>query len=87
MARSAAALGQLAAATAALTDAMALFVSPDEDKKGTERKELLDAALEHASSAVRALESADEVIEEVKPLDVEPWEDDEEEDEDEDEGD
>lgn len=84
LARSGIAIGQLVAATAALTDAMALYVQPDEDKKGDERKELLGHALEHASAACRALEAAEEVIEDVNPRDVEPW-DDEEDDDDEDE--
>lgn len=80
MARLGAAAGSLAAATAAVNEALVLFVEPADDKKGKERDELCDAALEAASAACRALEDAAEHFEDADMEASEPWEDEDHED-------
>lgn len=88
MARGAAAIAALERAKEDVIQAMALFITPSEDKKGKERAECIDAAIESASIATRALEDAqrqindaDESVAKICCELVEPWE---EEDEDED---
>lgn len=84
MARAAAAIAELDAAKSSLIEMLGFFVSPDEDPKNKGRAELYDNALEHASCAVRALESV-EVLDGYDPEEAEPWDDEAEEDDDEDE--
>lgn len=81
MARLASALASLKASESAVLDALALFNNPDDDDKGKERKELVATALETVGCATRALEAADETIEDVDFEAAEPW-DDEDDDED-----
>jgi hypothetical protein len=80
MARLAAARASAQASINMIDDAMHLFVNPVDDKKGDDRKEMLDAALEEMGSASRALEAAEERYEEIDPTEEEPWEEDGEED-------
>lgn len=68
------AISEMDQARAALTDALAMFVSTDDDKTGKERAELVDAAIEHASNATRALELAQDNLDEYDPSEGEPWE-------------
>lgn len=84
MARTGAAIASLDAAKAALIESLQLYISPEDDKKGAERKELLDGALEAASCACRAMEDIETKIEDVDMALCEPWEDDEEEEEEDD---
>ena len=86
MARLAAARASAEAAIQAIDDAVTLFVNPQDDKKGKERAELVESALEALGCATRAAESAEEVLGQVDPLEIEPWDDDGD-DDDEDEGD
>jgi hypothetical protein len=73
----------------AIDEALGLFLSPDDDKKGKERKECITTALEALGVAARALECAEENADEYDPEEGEPWdvEDDDEDDEDEDDED
>lgn len=87
MARAAGVLAALDSSKNAVLESLQLFISPGDDKKGDERKELLDGALEAASCAVRGLEDIETKIEDVDMSLSEPWEDDEDEDEDEDDED
>lgn len=70
----------------AIDEALGLFLAPDDDKKGKERKELIATALEAVGVAARALECAEENVDEYDPEEGEPW-DVEEDDEDEDDED
>ncbi len=79
MARLAAARAAFAAGIDAIDDAIGLFVDPDDDDDGSERKEMIETALEHAGAAARALECAEEVIDHIDPEECEPWDADEEE--------
>lgn len=74
MARLAAARSCAQEAIEAIDEAVALFVSPDEDKKGKERDELIDSALEATGRASRALEFAVDAYGDVDPSEPEPWE-------------
>lgn len=85
MARLAAARSTLADALAAVDESIELFTNPDEDKSGKKRTDALDAALEAAGAASRALEAADEVMPEVDFKEREPWDDENEDDDSEDE--
>ena len=91
MARLAAARVAAASAVSAIDEALDLFVEVDEDEKGEERTELITTALESVGCATRALEAAEEIMDQVDPEECEPWdegdddEEDEEDDEDEDE--
>lgn len=63
----------------AIDEATGYCVHPDEDKSGKKREELVEAALEAAGDASRALEAAEASFEDVDPEEGEP--EDEEEDE------
>jgi hypothetical protein len=88
MARGAAAIAAFERAKEDVIQAMALFITPTEDKKGKERMDALDAAIESGSIGTRALEDAvarlneadEDVLKTASKL-AEPWE---EEDDDED---
>lgn len=73
MARLAAARASATALIESVDECLNLFVDPDEDDKGKERKELVDAALESAGCTTRALESAEEMLPHVDMKEVEPW--------------
>lgn len=77
MARLGAAAASLTAARNAVDTALECFVNPDSDAKGKERREAIEEALEGAGAAARALEAANEEIENVDFEIGEPWEDDE----------
>jgi hypothetical protein len=85
MARLAAARMSAQHAIDAIDDIVGLCVDPGEDPKLTERKELLEAALDHAGATARALECAEEAIEQIDPVECEPWDEDGDEADDEDE--
>lgn len=91
MARLAAARGQVAFAAAAIDEALQLFVDPDADTKGKERRELIDGADAALADAARAVQIAGAELDAIDPTEGEPEEDavddeddDEEEEEDED---
>jgi len=75
MARVAAAQTLAKDAEAALHDLMGLFLSPDDDRDGEKRAELLQEALESFGGATRALEDAEKSIVDIDPAEGEPWED------------
>lgn len=75
MARLAAARLSLQGAIEAIDDTLALYVDPEDDQDGSDRKETLSAALECAGAGSRALESAEQHQENVDLLEIEPWED------------
>ena len=81
-ARLASALASLEASKSAVLEALALFNNPDDDDKGKERKELVDTALEAAGCATRALEAAEEVVEDCDFTEPEPWDEGDDEDDD-----
>lgn len=83
MARLAASRACLAAAVDSIDEAMSLFVDTSDDKKGRDREELVDSALESAGMGTRALECAQEKIDYVDPQLGEPWDEDGEDDEEE----
>lgn len=85
MARAAGVLASLDASKNAILESIGLFIGPEDDSKGKERKDLFDAALEAASCAVRGLEDIETKLPDVDMSLAEPWEDDEDEDEEEDE--
>lgn len=92
MARLAAARAAAQQAVNAIDESLHFFINPDDDKKGKKRKEMIDEALEAMGVATRSLEMAEVTVDEIDPLEEEPWEegdedeeDDEEDDEDEDE--
>lgn len=74
MARVAAAQTLAKDAADALHDLMGLFLSPDEDRTGAKRAELLQEALESFGGATRALEDAEQSISDIDPDEAEPWE-------------
>lgn len=86
MARLAAARAAAQQAVNAIDESLHFFINPDDDKKGKKRKEMVDEALEAMGVATRSLEMAEITIDEIDPLEEEPWEEgDDEEDGDEDE--
>jgi len=86
MARIGASRAAAQSAIVALDEAMNLFVDPEDDRKGKERRELIDTALEALGASSRALEAAEEELDAIDPEEGEPWDDDvDEDDEDEDE--
>ncbi len=85
MARLAAGRAAAQASIEAIDEALNLFVDPDQDKKGKERKELVESALESMGCASRALESAEETIDQADMAEYEPWDEDEGEDDGDDE--
>jgi len=74
MARGAAALAALESAKNDVVEAMTLFITPDDDERGKERRELLDSAIEAASIATRALEDAALELPNADMEATEPWE-------------
>lgn len=86
MARLAAARVAAASVVAAIDEALDLFVEVQDDEKGRDRRDLLQAALEGVGCATRALESAEEIMPQVDPEECEPWDDGDDDDE-EDDGD
>lgn len=80
LARVAVARNALQAGIDSLDEMTALFSNPDDDKNGKERQELLDGAVEQVGFATRALEAAEEIIEDIDFEEGEPWDDDEDED-------
>lgn len=62
MARLAAARASAQAVLDAIDETLVLFVTPDEDERGKQRKEFLEAALEASGEVSRALEAAQEGI-------------------------
>lgn len=92
-------MARVAAARAALSDAItmldefqSLCINPDNDKRGKQRKEYLDDALEAVGLGTRSLELAHENVTEMdfaegEPGDVEEDEDDDDEEDDEDDED
>jgi len=74
MARAAAAIAALDGAKQNVLDAVTLFITPSDDRKGRERKECLDSAIESASIATRALEDAMDKFDDANLEAVEPWE-------------
>lgn len=87
MARLAAARSAAQSTVEAIDEALAMFVDPEEDSRGKERTELVDAAIEAAGCASRALEDAAEILPDVDFEEGEPWEDEEDEDDEEEEQD
>jgi hypothetical protein len=75
MARLAAARLSLQAAMDAVDETLALYVEPEDDEDGKDRKESLSIALECAGAGSRALESAEQHQDRVDLLEIEPWED------------
>ncbi len=75
MARLAAARAAARSAIDAIDDAITLFLEPEDDEDASDRKELVEAALEHVGAATRALESAEEMLPQVDPVECEPWDD------------
>lgn len=57
---------------------IALCLDPDEDRKGRERNEAVEEALDAAGAVSRALECADAALEadNFDPLECEPWDED-----------
>lgn len=73
-----------------LDEALSLFISPTEDRKGKKRTEQISSALEALGVACRAIETAEANMGEYDPEEEEPWDIDEDEedlDDDEDEED
>lgn len=65
MARLAAARASAQSTLDAIDEALILFVTPDEDERGKQRRELVDAALEASGEASRALEEAQSGLKEM----------------------
>lgn len=84
LARLAAARGALASASSALDETLVLMVSPDDDKKGEKRSELLEAIDESIGIAASAVQEAQSSWAESDPAEGEPPYGDEEDDEDDD---
>ena len=88
LARSAVALSALDSAKTGILDAVAMFVSPSDDRKGRTRARLLNEAIESSAIATRALEDAmealnvaDEPVVKVAAEAIEPWEEDDDDEE------
>lgn len=75
MARLAAARLSLQAAVDAIDETTALYVDPEDDESGEDRKESLSVALECAGAGSRALEAAEQHQNKVDLQEIEPWED------------
>lgn len=80
MARLAAARAAATSTVAAIDEALLLFINPDEDTSGRKRKEALDDALEEAGAVCRALECAEEELDDADMKAREPWEEEEDDD-------
>lgn len=61
------------AAIESIDDCTALFVDPEDDEDGAQRKEALEAALEQLGCATRAAEAAEEAFDGADMAEVEPW--------------
>jgi hypothetical protein len=83
LARLAAARGALASASTGLDEALILFVTTEDDKKGSKRAALLEAIDEAIGIAAIAIQAAQGSWEGCDPAEGEPVHDDEEEDDDE----
>lgn len=75
MARLAAGRAAATEMIAAIDEANGLFLNPDDDMSGRKRKEAIGDALEAAGAATRALECAEEGLDDVDMKAGEPWED------------
>lgn len=73
MARAAAAITFAEGAIEALKELIAMFVTPEDDRGGTGRSELISDALDLLGSATRAVESAETAMPQVDPAEGEPW--------------
>jgi hypothetical protein len=82
MARLAAARAAAQEMVEAVDDTLQLFIDPSEDEDGKDRKEAIEAALESAGCATRALECALDRYDAVDPMGIEPWDDGDEDEED-----
>jgi len=72
MARLGACRGSMAIAGDALDQTLSLFVDPDDDKKGEARVELLDTVDLALGEAARAVQAAQELLDDVDPKEGEP---------------
>ncbi len=80
MARLLAARQLLAQSIAAIDEATDNFIDVEDDPKAKDRRELIETALETTGMASRALESAESVMPDVDPAEIEPWDDGDEDD-------
>lgn len=80
LARMAACRGSLASACAALDEALILFIDTDEDAKGKQRSELLEAVDASIGDAARAIQAAMPSMEDLDPKEGEPDVDDDDDD-------
>lgn len=64
----------------ACDDVVELCIETEDDDDGGERTDLIEGALDMAGSCSRALELAEEVMIQVNPTEVAPWDDGDEED-------
>lgn len=87
LARLAAARGALASAASGLDEALVLMVTPDDDKKGEKRSELLEAVDESLGFAASAVQAAQASFGDCDPAEGEPPYDEEDEDDEDDERD
>ena len=78
MARVAAARAAAQGIVESCDEIIALCIDPDEDRKGRDRKESLEEALDAAGAVSRALECADAALDAdgFDPLECEPWDED-----------
>lgn len=72
LARLAACRAHLAYSTAELDDVLNLFMSPLEDEQGTVRREALVSIDEAIGEAARAVQLAQDLIDEIDPREAEP---------------
>lgn len=72
MARLAACRGAVAIAGDALDQTLALFIEPDEDKKGKARGELLETIDDALGEGARAVQAAQELFDEIDTREGEP---------------
>lgn len=85
MARLAAGRTAASDAVTMIDEALSIMIAPDDDAKGKKRKECIVDALEALGVATRAMECAEENVDEYDPTEGEPWDVEEDEDEDDDE--
>jgi hypothetical protein len=76
MARIAAARATAQVTIDACDEIISLCLDPGEDPKLADRSELLSDALDMAGATARALEDAERVIDQVDPVECEPWDED-----------
>ena len=67
-----------------IDEALSIMIAPEDDAKGKKRKECITDALEALGVATRAMECAEENVDEYDPTEGEPWDEEVEDDEDED---